>query len=254
MLRCVYLSFDTVFNPLLYHIGPLLHYWIKVNLVFGLHFSLRFTMPFLVSKSSPSSSPSQTTNARQAPDGSNSDKSQSAKDKAQVRRAQVRRAQIQHRQRKANYTKQLELDIAQLREMVNQIQRDTRSLQFENDDIRAVLISHGVVNPPGLTPDATSQPTTTSLARTPPPPPSANQDIAQLTANLQSFEASNHPIDRDITVTLSNDKIMGTPSFKISPNVASPGTMNYPVDHSWGASTIQISPIQETLIINFILA
>lgn len=61
---------------------------------------------------------------------------QSAKNK---RREQVRKAQIQHRARKANYTKQLEADIAAIREQIEDVERDRRTLRLENQAIRAQL-------------------------------------------------------------------------------------------------------------------
>lgn len=60
----------------------------------------------------------------------------SAKDK---RRAQVRRAQNQHRVRKANYAKQLEADIASIREQIEDVERDRCILETENQAIRAQL-------------------------------------------------------------------------------------------------------------------
>lgn len=62
-----------------------------------------------------------------------------AKDRAQLRRAQVRKAQIQHRQRKANYVKQLELDVSQLRDLITQAQQETSQMRRENDGIRDLL-------------------------------------------------------------------------------------------------------------------
>ncbi|KAM0450264.1 hypothetical protein ACHAPV_003932 [Trichoderma viride] len=62
-----------------------------------------------------------------------------AKDRAQLRRAQVRKAQIQHRQRKANYVKQLELDVSQLRDLITQAQQETSQMRRENDGILDLL-------------------------------------------------------------------------------------------------------------------
>ncbi|KAI2618896.1 hypothetical protein GGR54DRAFT_640438 [Hypoxylon sp. NC1633] len=56
--------------------------------------------------------------------------------KAQARRAQVRKAQIQHRQRKANYTKQLEMDVAKWRDLIEEAERESQALRRENDAIR----------------------------------------------------------------------------------------------------------------------
>lgn len=64
--------------------------------------------------------------------------------KAQARRAQVRRAQIQHRQRKANYTKELEMDIARLRELIEQTEAASRGLRTENAVLRRDLSRRAV--------------------------------------------------------------------------------------------------------------
>ncbi|KAF3769031.1 hypothetical protein M406DRAFT_327438 [Cryphonectria parasitica EP155] len=63
---------------------------------------------------------------------------QSARNK---RRAQVRRAQIQHRQRKADYVKQLQSDIAGIREQIEDAEQARRSLRVENQNMRAYLSS-----------------------------------------------------------------------------------------------------------------
>lgn len=66
------------------------------------------------------------------------------KEKALLRRQQVRRAQIEHRQRKANYVKQLELDVSQLRDMVALEEHDGKVLHRENEEIIAILRLNGV--------------------------------------------------------------------------------------------------------------
>lgn len=66
-----------------------------------------------------------------------------AKEKAQIRRAQVRRAQIQHRKRKADYMRQLELDIDMLRDLITTAEQDMRTIQKDNEAIRVQL---GVVS------------------------------------------------------------------------------------------------------------
>jgi hypothetical protein len=66
--------------------------------------------------------------------------------KAQARRAQVRRAQIQHRQRKANYTKELEMDIARLRDMIEQAETASRGLRAENAAMRRDLFRRAVAS------------------------------------------------------------------------------------------------------------
>ncbi|KXJ95906.1 hypothetical protein Micbo1qcDRAFT_29706 [Microdochium bolleyi] len=61
--------------------------------------------------------------------------------KAQARRAQVRRAQIQHRQRKADYTKHLEMETAKFRDMIDKTMRETYALEAENETMRQMLMA-----------------------------------------------------------------------------------------------------------------
>ncbi|KAI2635351.1 hypothetical protein GGS21DRAFT_77173 [Xylaria nigripes] len=63
-----------------------------------------------------------------------------ATDKAKARRQQVRRAQLQHRQRKANYTKQLELDVTKLRDDIAAAEREILNLKTQNGDMRSRLL------------------------------------------------------------------------------------------------------------------
>ncbi|KAI0890411.1 uncharacterized protein GGS22DRAFT_150834 [Annulohypoxylon maeteangense] len=56
--------------------------------------------------------------------------------KSKARRAQVRKAQIQHRERKANYTKQLEMDVVRLRDLIEQTEHQSSALRTENEAIR----------------------------------------------------------------------------------------------------------------------
>ncbi|KAK3335576.1 hypothetical protein B0T19DRAFT_436418 [Cercophora scortea] len=60
-------------------------------------------------------------------------------DKSQRRRAQVRKAQIEHRQRKANYARQLEVDASRIRELIATAQKEIEQLTRENDAIRAQI-------------------------------------------------------------------------------------------------------------------
>ncbi|KAI1394140.1 uncharacterized protein F4822DRAFT_38373 [Hypoxylon trugodes] len=80
-------------------------------------------------------------NKKQSQQDSSSSDSQA---KSQARRAQVRKAQIQHRQRKANYTKQLEMDVAELRDLIARAERDGMLLKGENEAIRRKLLRAGV--------------------------------------------------------------------------------------------------------------
>ncbi|KAB5536570.1 RNA polymerase I-specific transcription initiation factor RRN3-domain-containing protein [Coniochaeta sp. 2T2.1] len=76
----------------------------------------------------------------QAGDEQDASSSQTPQDKAKARRAQVRRAQIEHRQRKANYVKQLEIDVARIRDMIAATQMESRLLQTENNAMRSQLV------------------------------------------------------------------------------------------------------------------
>ncbi|KAI1209980.1 uncharacterized protein F4807DRAFT_80498 [Annulohypoxylon truncatum] len=88
-------------------------------------------------------------------DGNNHDGQESDLSKAKARRAQVRKAQIQHRERKANYTKQLEMDVARLRDLIEQTERESTALRTENDAIRHRLSFSSAsvsASAPGLSP------------------------------------------------------------------------------------------------------
>ncbi|KAF7535154.1 hypothetical protein G7054_g5596 [Neopestalotiopsis clavispora] len=102
-------------------------------------------------------------------DPTQSEVTDNAKSRAQARRAQVRKAQKQHRQRKANYTKELEMDIARLRDMIEQTETDANALRAENEAMRKHLsksaVASGMMNlggpvprPPVLPPAPTFSP------------------------------------------------------------------------------------------------
>ncbi|KAI1820781.1 hypothetical protein F4861DRAFT_37921 [Xylaria intraflava] len=79
----------------------------------------------------------------------------SAEDKAKARRQQVRRAQLQHRQRKANYTQQLELDITKLRDDIAAVEREVEGLRIERGALRSQLtgvVPHAVSVPGDIAP------------------------------------------------------------------------------------------------------
>ncbi|KAI0430564.1 hypothetical protein F5Y09DRAFT_341497 [Xylaria sp. FL1042] len=59
--------------------------------------------------------------------------------KAKARRQQVRNAQRQHRLRKANYTKQLEMDITKLRDDIAKVEQELETLRSQNGAIRSQL-------------------------------------------------------------------------------------------------------------------
>ncbi|KAI0594298.1 hypothetical protein F4775DRAFT_434578 [Biscogniauxia sp. FL1348] len=122
----------------------------------------------------------------------------SAQSKAQARRTQVRKAQIQHRQRKANYTKQLEMDIAKLREMIEQTENDCHMLQSENESIR-----HRLANSTGAY--------------------NTSSDLEQLDPAM--FTTSSLPVPApEYTASLSMSELMNTPAFQITRASSSPSS------------------------------
>lgn len=197
-----------------------------------------------------------------------------AKDKAQIRRAQVRKAQIQHRQRKANYVKQLELDVSQLRDLITQTQQETSQMLKENDTIRDLIrrTEQPAAQPSFTHADSTYFSTTDSpgtrlggvseidaqewLA--------AGGQLSELDLNQQPLmpstsneqEMFGHINLDDITVSLGMNDLLGTPCFTIeNPSVGSsaqgyaspPAFENPPL-------TPPLTPQQEQLVMNWILA
>ncbi|KAK1513065.1 hypothetical protein CTAM01_00461 [Colletotrichum tamarilloi] len=71
-----------------------------------------------------------------------------AKEKAKLRRQQVRKAQIQHRTRKANYIKQLELDVCKFRDMIAAAEKEVLAFRRENENMRGALTARGFAVPP----------------------------------------------------------------------------------------------------------
>jgi hypothetical protein len=172
--------------------------------------------------------------------------SQSPQDKAKARRAQVRRAQIEHRQRKANYVKQLEIDVARIRDMIAASQMETRLLQAENDAIRSRLVAGAVPPPPSI-----------------PPPQELN--AGELPQDVDMSFLDNLQLDNmdDVTLSLELDEAMNLPVYQISseptsssypanthPNPLDPPEIpelpSYPFAH--------LNPAQTQQIVNFILA
>ncbi|OAA73999.1 hypothetical protein ISF_00900 [Cordyceps fumosorosea ARSEF 2679] len=175
--------------------------------------------------------------------------------KNQVRRAQVRRAQIQHRQRKANYVKQLEMDISQLRELITQAQHDTSALRRENDDMMAFLDQNGIPSPPGLTHSTGSPSAATVLSD------AQNTDNSQqptpaypIMDNTDLLLSGNYGLDEELIVTLSSNKLMGTPAFSVNPSSTNSSYYTGQVSAAWSQGQVQLTPAQELSVINFILA
>ncbi|KAK4184055.1 hypothetical protein QBC35DRAFT_506767 [Podospora australis] len=164
---------------------------------------------------------------------------QTSSDKAKVRRAQVRSAQIKHRQRKAEYIKELETEIEQLRNKIASTRKETHVLHKENQ----ALLSQVQQSLPVLT---SSNPNGPLLPSTGGPTP---------------------PMEEDITMTLGFDEILNSPCFYISSSPSSSLMGSTPPTTMDTTSPDQAAPIAPTLpclpemtphqiqqAINFILA
>ncbi|WYZ34617.1 hypothetical protein EsH8_I_000893 [Colletotrichum jinshuiense] len=68
-------------------------------------------------------------------------------EKAKLRRQQVRKAQVQHRTRKANYIKQLELDVSRFRDMIAAAEKEVLAYRRENEGMRGAARARGLVIP-----------------------------------------------------------------------------------------------------------
>lgn len=210
-------------------------------------------------------------------DQAKADKAKSDKEKALLRRQQVRRAQVQHRQRKANYLKQLELDVSQLRDLISLTEHEGRVLRKENENIRTTLRGAGVGSP------ARAQPPQPSQTQTPAGIPGVNFGELQLAeapgpmqvdalAPLQTDAAAPLPAaplpappradsselfgDIDIddwTVTLSMDEAMGTPCFHLSSSSSGASAASI-ASPARSVGDVQLTPAQEQRALNFILA
>ncbi|KAK1600256.1 uncharacterized protein LY79DRAFT_698831 [Colletotrichum navitas] len=111
-------------------------------------------------RSSPSSSsspsaiePSPTKNAGdddERQDSSEPKDNFTAAEKAKLRRQQVRKAQIQHRTRKANYIKQLELDVCHFRDMIAAAEKEVIAFRRQNGSMQDALAARGLVVPQEL--------------------------------------------------------------------------------------------------------
>lgn len=168
--------------------------------------------------------------------------SETSTDKAQLRRAQVRKAQTQHRQRKANYVKQLEMDVARIRDMIEDTERDTHKLLEENKAMRA-RIQQAVNNK--STPLSLDQ--GVSLLKEMPEPGQLSNDTRH---RLQEPD--------NVTVTLGFDEAINAPTFYISSPPASTHS-SQPSEPSQEAlpapdALPDLTPAQTQAAINFILA
>jgi hypothetical protein len=166
----------------------------------------------------------------------------SALDKAQLRRAQVRKAQIQHRQRKANYVKQLEIDVARIRDLIADAQREAQALRKENSAMKARLQKRPAA------------PVKTVEIPVPVPLPAEEQPLFV----MDTIDSGYGPGLEEITMTLDFDDTMNAPSFRIS---SSPSSSHYESSNqslyfsdTTSPGIPDTTPGQTQEAINFILA
>ncbi|RYP80757.1 hypothetical protein DL769_002304 [Monosporascus sp. CRB-8-3] len=191
-------------------------------------------------------------------DGKDGDDNQTATAKAQARRAQVRRAQIQHRQRKTNYTKQLEMDAARLRDEIARAEGERAALRGENDTIRRRLAMAGVPIPPAL---QQPQPqTSTTMVGLPADAPGKASSPAALTSGSASImSTSPSPVQYIVSLDMSE---MNSPAYQVyrtstlsSSDAGGPaGTSNDPGAAATGDDGFDLTDAQTDYAINFILA
>ncbi|KAL2134892.1 hypothetical protein VTI74DRAFT_10527 [Chaetomium olivicolor] len=157
-------------------------------------------------------------------------------DKAKHRRAQVRKAQVQHRQRKANYVKQLEADVAEIREMIEAAERETQALLSENKAMRAKLQQAISKNSTPLTLDQG-----VSLLKGIPEPPQISREVE---ARAQ---------EEELTMSFGFDEAMGAPTYYVS---SMPSSINSsePLSPENPDDLPNLTPSQTQAAINFILA
>ncbi|KAF5020630.1 hypothetical protein F66182_7337 [Fusarium sp. NRRL 66182] len=181
-------------------------------------------------------------------------KSLTATEKAKLRRTQVRRAQIQHRQRKAEYQKQLELDITHFRELIALTQFESDQLVKDNEAIKALLTNRGIAMPRCKTMCSIRPRITKEVVRG--GDDAWVDDALGLDTKPEDLEMGfGEEGDRfadvnldDIIVTLQKDESMDTPAFSIRPNELTNNTTNPPpVD-------LHLTPEEEQKAVNFILS
>lgn len=182
-------------------------------------------------------------------------KSLTATEKAKLRRTQVRRAQIQHRQRKAEYQQQLELDIAHFRELIALTEFESDQFRKDNTSIRALLASKGITVSACKAGSCSASP---RIARE--VVAGGNDawvDDVMVMEGPGSFQDSENDgelfadvnVD-DIIVTLKKDESMVTPAFSIRSNESSSNSTSPPPS----LPDLNLSPDEEQKAVNFILS
>lgn len=184
----------------------------------------------------------------------------SSLDKHQLRRAQVRKAQTQHRQRKANYVKQLEIDVARIRELITNTQREAEALKKENDSIRIEVEQRSRLQT--IAPPLPFLPAAAAAAAPEPAVPLDFTMVPTLPLTFDDMEPTYPPFN-ELTMSLTFDDVLNAPTFRIknSSSSSSSSTSNRelsPPSHlttpepTSSSSSPPLDPTEEA--INFILA
>ncbi|KAI5465985.1 hypothetical protein BGZ63DRAFT_120101 [Mariannaea sp. PMI_226] len=198
-------------------------------------------------------------------------KALTASEKSKIRRAQVRRAQIQHRKRKAEYVKQLELDVTHFRELIALAEDESAQLEKANSAMRDHLKLIGINVSVPLPNEGQEAPVNmdqvdyhvdsilasgTDLSTVQPPTqiyslPQESQREPELFGDVNLDE---------IIVRLSKDEGLTTPVFSIRSN-SSDSSFDFAKSNNSTASSppssvgaIELSREEEQMAINFILA
>ncbi|KAL2180371.1 uncharacterized protein P884DRAFT_78308 [Thermothelomyces heterothallicus CBS 202.75] len=159
-------------------------------------------------------------------------------DKAQRRRAQVRRAQTQHRQRKADYVRHLEKDIARIRDMIEAAEQDTRALLNENKTLREQLLQ---------------------TVGKGPSPVSLDQGVALWNEMPQPSQLSSGLLQEPgtVTIALGFDEVLNVPAFYVSspsPSCNPHQPASQRISQPDADDFPDLTPAQTQAAINFILA
>ncbi|KAF4498082.1 alanine racemase [Fusarium agapanthi] len=186
-------------------------------------------------------------------------KSLTATEKAKLRRTQVRRAQIQHRQRKAEYQKQLELDITHFRELIALTEFESEQLKKDNDSIKELLTNKGATIPrcksgtcsirPRLTKEVVAGDNDAWVDDT------LGVKLRAEDPTFQEYDQDGREIFADINVddiivTLKKDESMETPAFSIRSNESSSNATSSPPP----LPDLNLTPDEEQKAVNFILS
>ncbi|RYP01618.1 hypothetical protein DL766_006732 [Monosporascus sp. MC13-8B] len=191
-------------------------------------------------------------------DGEDGGDNRTATAKAQARRAQVRKAQVQHRQRKANYTKQLEMDAVRLRDEIARAEGERAALRGENDAIRRRLAMAGVTVPPALQQSQPQSATTTvGLPADAPGKASSPADLISGSASTMSASPSSVQYIVNLDMSEMNSpayQVYRTPTPSASGGGGPAGTSNDPGPAATGDDGFDLTDAQTDYAINFILA